>query len=107
MDEEFIDIPTAATELGLSERQVARLTRQRAVPRFTLPGHGRRLFIRRSSLTDLQQPLMYDDVTERVSPASHRARSSATAPGSVGHGQLYDKISCSPRAIDQIRPKVG
>ena len=54
--DEIIDVPTIAHEFSLSERQVRLQLRLRDIPHFTLPGRGRRLFVRRADLAPLHAP---------------------------------------------------
>src|SRR5437879_5268255 len=73
MDDDFIDIPTASKELGLSERQVWLLVKRRGIPRFTLPGRGKRVYIPRADATVLGKPSPDNDNLPRVSPVGRRA----------------------------------
>ncbi len=60
MDEEYLDIAQAAKELSLGQSTVWLLLRRSGIPRYRIPGEGKRTFIRRSDLPLLKQPVRID-----------------------------------------------
>ncbi len=61
MDKEYIDITDAAKELGLGRSTVWLLVRRAGIPRYRIPGEGKRTFIRRADLPLLKQPVRIDE----------------------------------------------
>ena len=57
MQEEYIDVAQAAEELGLGQSTVWVLMKRADLPRYRIPGAGKRTFIRRSDLPRLREPI--------------------------------------------------
>ncbi len=60
MSEEYIDVAQAAQELGLGQSTVWLLMKRANLPRYRIPGAGKRTFIRRSDLARLKEPVRVD-----------------------------------------------
>ncbi len=60
MAEEYIDVAQAAQELGLGQSTVWLLMKRANLPRYRIPGAGKRTFIRRSDLPRLKEPVRVD-----------------------------------------------
>ena len=57
MADEYLNIAQAAAELGLGQSTVWLLLKRADLPRYRIPGHGKRTFIRRSDLPRLIEPI--------------------------------------------------
>jgi hypothetical protein len=56
-NDEYVDIPQAAQELGLGQSTVWLLLKDSDIPRFRIPGEGKRVFLRRADLPKLKRPI--------------------------------------------------
>ena len=65
-EDEYLDVEQAAAELGLGQSTVWLLMKRAGVPRYRIPGRGKRTFLRRADLPRLKQPIL-------VEPASKTA----------------------------------
>ncbi len=61
MEGDFLDIAQAAQELGLGQSTVWLLLKRTDIPRFRIPGEGKKTFIRREDLPRLKQPVPITD----------------------------------------------
>ncbi len=65
MSEDYLDIAQAAAELGLGQSTVWLLLKRSNVPRYRIPGHGKKTFIRRNDLPQLKQPIPVEERRSR------------------------------------------
>ncbi len=72
MADEWVDIYTAAAELGVTRQTIHRLLNEHEIPRYRRPGQ-RRTMIRRSDLERMKEPIPLD------APRRGRPRGKAAA----------------------------
>jgi hypothetical protein len=104
---EYVDVPTAAHELGISERQLWRLLRRSSVPRYTLPQQRRRIFIRRADLPVLMEPARAEGPATRVVMNPGHDEPSAPVGGRMTIAPLSNEVHYTAKNVATQQARMG
>jgi ribosome-binding protein aMBF1 (putative translation factor) len=104
---EYVDVPTAAQELGLSESHLWRLLRRLDIPRYRLPHHGRRIVIRRADLAIIREPAKMEGPAKRISAPTPGISSSAPDRSDSPRPEVYTNRDATIKSADKYRAHMG